>query len=806
MLVSLSWLKKYVPLVDGVEQLAEKLTMAGLEVDTVEERFHYLRDVKVGQVEKVRPHPNADKLKCCTVSTGDSQVEVICGAPNVAEGQRVPVAIPGTVLPDGRKIQSAKIRGVASSGMICSQAELELSSDHSGIWVLPEDLPLGASLAEALNLSDHVLDIDLTPNRPDCLSMIGVAREVAAFSDQALTLPAVNPRNDGQAIHAQTTVIIEDPDLCPRYAARLIEDITVGPSPDWLQDHLRSVGQRPINNIVDVTNFVMLEMGQPLHAFDFEQLAGRRIVVRRAHPGEVFVSLDNKERRLDAEMLMICDGDKPVAIGGVMGGLNSEVEPATRHILLESACFNPVSIRKTAKQLGLHTEASHRFERGVDPDGTLEALDRAARLIAELGNGRLVAGTIDAHPGQKQAATIPLSVAATNRLLGTGLDRSAICRLLASVGIAAEKADNDPDQIMVTPPSFRVDLIQPEDLMEEVARLWGYDRIPTRMPRIAAGNTRANPLRQAKARLRQLMTGQGFTETINYSFISDGAGDALQLDENDPRRRAVKILNPLSEEQAVMRTTLVPGLLETMERNQAQQVKTLKCFELGKVFEDCGRDDQPHEEEMLAGLWAGARSETEWFGKPVACDFYDIKGAVESLLAALQIRGVVYRTLQPAEAPYLRADAAAAIMAHGQPVGYLGELAPAVAKHFNLKQRVFIFELAVDRVQALIPDRIKARPVPKFPSIARDVTLIVPHALAAGAVCGHIRSSGEALVEDVRIFDVFTGAPIPVDKKSLSVRVIYRSAQGTLEDETVNAIHQRLSVQLLEAFDAQLPP
>jgi phenylalanyl-tRNA synthetase beta chain len=806
MKVSLSWLQKYVPLVDGVEQLAEKLTMAGLEVDTVEERFHYLRDVTVGHVEKVRPHPNADKLKCCTVSTGDSQVEVICGAPNVAEGQRVPLAAPGTVLPDGREIQSTTIRGVASSGMICSQAELELSSDHSGIWVLPEDLPLGAPLAEALNLSDHVLDIDLTPNRPDCLSMIGVAREVAAFSGQPLRLPEISTGNDGQAIATKTAVSIQDPDLCPRYAARLIENVTVGASPDWLQDRLRSVGQRPINNIVDVTNFVMLEMGQPLHAFDFDQLADQRIVVRRAHPGEVFVSLDNKERRLDAEMLMICDGEKPVAIGGVMGGLNSEVESTTRQILLESACFNPVSIRKTAKQLGLHTEASHRFERGVDPGGTLAALERAAQLIAELGGGQLVSGTVDAHPGQKQAATIPLSVVATNRLLGTDLDRSAICQLLVSVGIATEEVDGEPDQITVTPPSFRVDLIQPEDLMEEVARLRGYDRIPTRMPRIAAGNARVNPLRQLKARLRQLMAGQGFTETVNYSFISAGAGDALLLDGGDPRRRTVKILNPLSEDQAVMRTTLIPGLLEVMERNRAQQVKNLKCFELGKVFEDCGRDDQPREEEMLAGLWTGARTATEWFGKPIACDFYDIKGAVESLWAALQIKDVVYRSPQPAEAPYLRTDAAAAIMAHDQLVGYLGELVPAVAKRFNLKQRVFIFELAVDRVQILIPERIKARPIPKFPTIARDVTLIVPHALAADAVCGHIRNSGETLVEDVRIFDVFTGDPIPVDKKSLSVRVIYRSAEGTLEDETVNAIHQRLSAQLLEAFDAQLPP
>ncbi len=805
MKVSLSWLKEYVPLVDDVEQLAEKLTMVGLEVDTIEDRFQYLDTVKVARVEAVAPHPNADKLKCCRLSTGDDQAEVICGAPNVAAGQLVPLALPGTVLPDGREIRSATIRGVASSGMICSQAELELSGDHSGIWVLPDDLPLGVCLAEALNLADHVLDIDLTPNRPDCLSMIGVAREIAAFSDQPLTLPDISTGGDGQAIDDKTSVTIEDPDLCPRYAARLIENVTVGPSPDWLQERLRSVGQRPINNIVDITNFVMLEMGQPLHAFDFDHLAGHRIVVRRARPGEMFVSLDNKERRLDGEMLMICDGEKPVAIGGVMGGLNSEVETTTRNILLESACFNPLSIRKTAKELGLHTEASHRFERGVDPDGTLAALDRAARLIAELGRGQLAAGSIDAHPGLQPVAPITLSIAATNRLLGTTLDGTDIGRLLAAIGIATETGGAGEDRITATPPSFRVDLIQPEDIMEEVARTWGYDRIPTRMPHIAAGSARQNPLRQTKLYLRRLMTGQGFTETVNYSFIRADAADALQLAANDMRRSCVKILNPISEDQGVMRTTLVPGLLETLGRNLARQVKSLKCFELGKVFTDRGPDTQPQEEEMLAGLWTGDRTEAAWHGKPAACDFYDIKGAVESLTQALRIDPVEYRAPAADAAPYLRESAAAEVIADGETLGFLGALAPEVTARFNLKQQVFVFELAVTRLHALIPASITARPIPKFPSVARDITLIIPHALAAEAVCQHIRKSGETLVEDVRIFDVFEGMPIPAGKKSLSVRVTYRSPEATLEDEAVNTIHQRLSAQLLEVFQAQLP-
>ena len=392
MKVSLSWLKEYVALEWDAQRLAEALTMAGLEVDTLYDRFAYLRDVQVVKVETVRAHPGADKLKLCDVSTGNRKATVVCGAPNVKEGMITALALPGAVLPDGRTLTETEIRGVTSHGMLCSEAELELGADASGIWSLPEDLPLGATLAEALRLSDLVLDIDLTPNRPDCLSIIGVAREAAALQGGALRYPDIRQNDKGQAIAKLTSVTIEDPDLCPRYTARLIEEVRIGPSPAWLQDRIRSVGMRPINNVVDITNFVMMELGQPLHAFDFDCLEGHRIVVRRAREGETFISLDNKERVLDSQMLMICDGAQPVGIGGVMGGLNSEVTATTRRVLLESACFNPVSIRRTAKRLGINSEASHRFERGVDPQGTVAALNRAAHLIAELGQGRLVEG------------------------------------------------------------------------------------------------------------------------------------------------------------------------------------------------------------------------------------------------------------------------------------------------------------------------------------------------------------------------------------------------------------------------------
>ena len=804
MKVSLSWLKEYVALEWDADRLAEGLTMAGLEVEAVYDRFDYLQDVKVAQVKTVAAHPNADKLKICEVSTGSENVTVVCGAPNVSAGMTVALAQPGTVLPDGRTLSAAKIRGVASQGMLCSEAELELGADQSGIWALPEDLSLGASLAEALSLSDIVLDIDLTPNRPDCLSLIGVARETAALQGNALRYPDAQQADNGQSILEQASVTIEDPDLCPRYTARLIEGVTIGPSPAWLQDRIRSVGMRPINNVVDITNFVMMELGQPLHAFDFDRLADHRIIVRRARQGETFVSLDNKERVLDSEMLMICDGEKPVGIGGVMGGLNSEVEVSTRRVLLESACFNPVSIRRTAKRLNLNSEASHRFERGVDPQGTLAALHRAAKLIAELGQGTLIDGHIDMHPGAQDIPPIRLDVDRTNRLLGTALNAEDICRLLEAIEIKTETVSGGLS-IDAWPPSFRVDIHQPEDLLEEIARCWGYNRIKTRMPHVAAGRARPNQDLDVKHTVRSLMNGFGFTETINYSFISERAGDYLHLADDDPRRATVRILNPLTEDQNVMRTSLVPGLMETAVRNVAQQMKDLKIFEIGKTFISRGQDCQPDERDILAALWTGARHENAWNRKVVACDFYDIKGVIEGLLCGLRLEDIRFIRARESQSPYLHCGAAADIVIASQRIGCIGEMHPTVLAEFNLKQPAFIFEIDLDRLTPLIPVRMQAALLPRYPSTSRDITLIVEDDLEAQGVLLDIQQMGQELVEDVWIFDVFKGRPIPTGKKSLSLRVVYRSASGTLEDEKVNTIHRDLTRQLLETYKADLP-
>jgi phenylalanyl-tRNA synthetase beta chain len=669
--------------------------------------------------------------------------------------------------------------------------------------VLDNALKDGMPLNEALGLSDAVLEIDLTPNRPDCLSVIGVAREIAGYQGQTIKRPDLQlPQTEGD-INDYTSVTIEAPSHCPRYTARLIEDLKVQPSPFWLQDRLLSVGLRPINNLVDITNFVMMETGQPLHAFDFDQLAEQRIVVRTAESGEIFTTLDEKERTMNAETLMICDGEKAVGIGGVMGGMNSEIEEATTRVLLESAYFNPVSIRKTAKRLGLNTDAAHRFERGVDPHETLFALNRAAALMARLGQGRLVGGAIDVQYDLPNPKVIDLKVDAANRLLGTNLDQKAMADLLTAIEFRVDFPDER--SLAVHPPSFRVDVSRPEDLMEEIARCHGYDNIPTTFPSIPAARRVAHPLLHQRQRIREHLTGIGFTETINYSFIHRESCDRLQMPVDDPRRHQVAILNPLTEDQSVLRTTLVPGLLETMGRNLARQSKTLKLFETGKVFIDRNKGQLPQETEILAGLWTGDRSAPGWHSNTVACDFYDLKGVVESLLAGLKTPKAQFTQLPPDQCIYTQPGASALIQIGDRQIGIIGQVRRAVLNTYDLKQAAFVFEIDIEQLIEIIPDIVQARPLPKYPSTARDATLIVDQGIEADMLLAQIRAMDQPLVEEVRLFDVFQGEPIKQGRKSVSLRIIYRSATQTLEDDKVNQIHKEITDQLIKQFKADLP-
>jgi len=800
MKISINWLKQYVSVDIPVLKLADRLTMAGLEVEAVIDRYGHLGGVVVGKILDIRPHPRADNLKLCEVDIGEKTVSVVCGAPNVQKGMKAPCALPGAVMPSGLLIEKARIRGEASEGMLCSAAELDLGPDGSGIFVLAPDLTTGSPLAEALGLWDTVFEIGLTPNRPDCLSHIGVAREVSALLNQPLNLPGINLSAGTGRISNYTSVTIEAPDLCPRYAARLLTDVHVAPSPAWLQDRLRSVDLKPINNIVDATNYVMLEFGQPLHAFDFDRLFENRIVVKTAALGDRFTTLDGKERTLTGETLMICDGEKPVAIAGVMGGENSEIEEKTARVLLESAYFNPISIRKTSKHLRLSTDASYRFERGIDPEETVTALNRAAQLMTEIGGGRLVDGVIDAHPSPLPPKTIRLSVKKTNRHLGTRLSRSKIEGYLRSVGFAV-KIDG-PDTLEALTPSFRVDVDRPEDLMEEVARLWGYHHIKTTLPRISAIPGIPQKTLRVKETIRDAMSGFGFMECINYSFISKASCDRLGLSPDDEKRKTLEVLNPLTEDQAVMRTSLVPGLLETMHRNLSVQVKNLKIFELGKVFISNGQDRLPKEIEMLSGLWTGARLNPTWRDKPEPCDFFDLKGVMEGLFLFLGLEGVDFIRIPDQFPGFARPGHSARIRIGEADIGLIGEVRPSVLKEYDLKQAAFVFEVDIHRLLPLLPE---IRPVPRFPAVERDTTLIVDNHVQAGDIIGKIKSFNEGLMEDIGVFDVYRGNPVPAGKKSISFRIVYRSSTETLSDKRINDIHKKVTDRLIKTFDAALP-
>ncbi len=807
MKVSLSWLKDYIPINLDAADLAEALTMAGLEVDSVADRYAYLNSVVVGRVVEVDRHPNADKLVVCRVDAGDRMSSVVCGAPNVEPGMLASLAKPGTVFPDGSQLNKSVIRGISSEGMLCSDAELGLGIDSSRIMALEASLKVGDRLADALALHDVVFEFDLTPNRPDCLSVIGIAREIAAIQKTPVKYPDYSIEDQNDTIHGATSVKIEAPDHCPRYSARLVENVTVKASPFWLQDRLLSVGLRPINNIVDITNFVMMETGQPLHGFDFDFLAENRIVVRTAAEGETFTTLDEKERRLGAEMLMICDGAKPVGVGGVMGGLNSEIEATTSRVLIEGAYFNPVSIRRTSKKLGLGTDASHRFERGVDPEGTVRAVNRAAKLMVELGGGSLVEGIIDEYPKPQAAKSVELSVKRTHRLLGIEPDAKRIKDLLESIEFDVKTiASEDSDQrLTVVPPTFRVDVSRPEDLMEEVARLSGYNNIPTTFPAIPAEGRMSDGYLGLRNRIKMLMNGFGFTEAITYSFASEASGDHLRFKEDDSRRSFIHILNPLTEDQTVMRTSLLPGLIEAASYNIARQVKNLKLFEIGKTFIRSDQQDLPIEPEILTALWTGTQREASWHGREVPCDFYDSKGAVEGLIQALKLDKVRFSKMPADACDYTRPGYTAQILADGLQLGLVGELHPDVRKNFDLKQPAFIFELELDKIAALIPPSTGSKSIPRFPAIYRDITIIVDRRIETQTVLDAVEDIGEKLVEQLHLFDVFEGDPIAEGKKSVSFRVTYRSSIKTLEDEDVNDLHRAITDKLLKSFDATLP-
>jgi len=811
MKVSLNWLKEYIHIDIEPSVIAKELTMAGLEVDAVEERYDYLNDIVVAKVTEVKKHPNADKLSVCMVDAGgDELVQIVCGAPNVQEGMFVPCALPGTVLPGDFKIKKGKLRGEVSAGMLCSAAELKLNTDAAGIMDLEGDFIAGTPLDEALKISDTVFEIDLTPNRPDCLSIVGVAREAGVFMEPKgkVRLPDFSLPEDkigNISIHDHAKVQIVDPDLCPRYSAGLLFDVKIEPSPFWLQERLESIGLTPINNVVDITNFVMMEMGQPLHAFDFDEVAKGKIIIRRAGSDTNFTTLDSKDHKLESDMLMICDGERPVALAGVMGGENSEISDSTTRVLIESAYFNPVSIRKTAKKTGIATDASHRFERGVDPEGTVKALNRAIALIAQICDATIARDIIDEYPNKVVSLEIDLNTRALNTRLGTDLNADAIKEILESVEFEVEKTNDT--RLKVGIPSFRVDVTRPEDLSEEIARLWGYNNIKTSYPLVPAKGRLLDEKIVLREKIRQIMTGFSFCEVINYNFINENSCDRLNLLDIDKRRQVETILNPISDQMSVLRSSLIPGLLETMKKNISQQTDTLNLFEIGKIFFATQKGSLPEEKEIIAGLITGNRTDSSWHSKKAKVDFFDLKGAIEGFFKALMIKNTVFEKVGDKSCPYYRDGYAAIIKSNDTLVGTLGKIDEKVLKNYGLKQDTFVFDFDFNAIQNLLPKAVTAELLPKFPSISRDITLIVDRAVTVGAILKQIElvSIKESLIEKVFLFDVFEGQPLSEDKRSLSFRVVYRSAGKTLKEKNIKKLHVKISKAIIDKFNADLP-
>jgi len=804
---TLNWLQNYIDTQSlSPDEIAENLTMLGLEVDAIAPLYQELASLKTGLVTSAEKHPNADKLTVCQVQVGEESHQIVCGAPNVRQDLAVVVALPGTILPGNFKISKSKIRGVASFGMICSESELGLSNEHDGIMELPEGTEHGQSFIKAHGLEDTFVEVDLTPNRPDCASVIGIAREIAGVVRKPLTLPIQDAVIDKTS--SEFSVEIENSELCPRYAGRLIKNVKIGPSPWWLKKRLLSVGLRPINNIVDITNFVMLEYGQPLHAFDFDTLAGKKIVVRTPRQDELtFATLDDAARQLDPETLMICDGEKPIAVAGVMGGLNSEVTDTTTTILLESACFNSVSVRKTARKLNLATDASYRFERGVDPGGTINALSRATELMCDLAGGNAPADGIDCYPGKTELPTLNFNVSRTNSLLGIQLTGEEIADLLESIGIHSRIADKD--NLTVTPPSFRIDIEREADLVEEIARLYGYNNIPATLPKVNLSYPEQDSNRLRRLQIAERLTSVGYTEAINYSFISEKHSEMMLIAQGDKRFDPVRLLNPLSEDQSVMRTMLLPGLLENVKRNINQQKSAIKMFEIGKVFTPAGSNVQPNEKTLLSGVLSGNRhgenSPLHFKHEPV--DIFEAKGCVEFIISEMDLGPVgeteAVRFIMPAsdcKEPFAEIGFSLDILLGDVKLGSLGKIKEEVLRSFSIKHDVYYFDLEYDSIceQQTINKGFSSLPV--YPSVKRDIALVVSEMVSAGELLAKVRNSRDKLIESCDIFDLFQGEKIPEGYKSVALSITYRSPTKTLTEKNVEKSHSKIVRLLTDEF------
>lgn len=792
MKISLDWLREYIHFDFTAEELADRLTMVGLEVEEINESEPLVSGIVVGKIIGLENHPTTNKLKVCRVDVGDEVLSIVCGAPNVGEGQLVPVAKVDAVLAEGTTVKTAKIRGVRSEGMICSERELDVGDDHSGVLLLDRNgYSVGDNFFDKTPKKDAVLEINVTPNRPDCLGYMGIAREVGVIVGERMIKPDAKVMEGDTPVEEWVSVEILDPIACPRYCARIISDVKVESSPKWLRTRLESVGVRSINNVVDVTNYVLMETGQPLHGFDYDLLQGQKIVVRKAEEGEVFVTLDEEKRTFKSEDLLICDAERGVALAGIMGGLNSEVSDSTQSVLLESAYFDPMTVRRTAKRLGMSTEASQRFERGADPNNTIYAIDRAAKLLSDVAGGKVARGVVDVYPRSIEPWEISLRRSRISTILGSDIPRKSVFSILRGLDLKVK----EEDPLRVTVPTFRPDLMREIDLIEEIIRHYGYEKIEPNLHSYVPLIYSQNGEEDFVDRVRDILVGLGFLETMNISLVSKEHVSMI-CDEIQP----VAIRNPLSPETTFLRTSLVPNLLDSIRWNNNRSSGNLRLFEIGTIFSARAKT-LPSERLFVAGILTGfVKSNPFWGVTDEKVNFFHLKGVVENLLESLHVTGYEFESER---VPTFRSETSMTIRCGKGNIGLFGEMEKNLLDQWDIQNEVFIFEIPVDGLRDN-SSKTRYTPIPKFPSVRRDLAIVVDEKVPVSSLKKLIRKVGGKKLISAELFDLYQGQQIPPGKKSTAFSLTFMSPTRTLKEEEVDPIISAILKELEASFSACL--
>ena len=784
---SLSWIKAYVPDLDvTAQEYTDAMTLSGTKVENYEELDADLDKIVVGQIDKIEKHPDADKLIVCQVNVGTESIQIVTGAPNVHEGDKVPVVLaggrvagghePGSRVAGGIKIKKGKLRGIESNGMMCSIEELGSSRDmypdapENGIYILPQDTEVGADVVKLLGLDDVVFEYEITSNRVDCYSVVGIAREAAATFRKTFCPPQVTPTGNDEDVNDYIKVTVKDTDLCPRYCARVVKNIKIGPSPKWMQRRLASVGIRPINNLVDITNYVMEEYGQPMHAYDLDTIAGHEIIVKRAEEGEKFTTLDGQERQMDPSVLMICDGEKSVGIAGIMGGENSMITDDVKTMLFEAACFDGTNIRKSSKKVGLRTDASGKFEKGLDPNNAQAAIDRACQLVEEMGAGEVVGGMVDVYGKKKEPVRVPFDADEINALLGTDISREDMLSYFRMIDLEYDEKTNE-----VIAPTFRHDLFRLADLAEEVARFYGYDNIPTTLPKGEATTGKLSFKLRIEEVARSVAEYCGFSQGMNYSFESPKVFDKLLLPADAPERRAISIMNPLGEDYSIMRTLSLNGMLTSLATNYNRRNKNVRLYELGNIYlpKELPLTELPEERmQFTLGMYGEG-------------DFFSMKGVVEEFL---EKAGLNQKEVYDPKAgkTFLHPGRQANIIYDGAVIGYLGEVHPDVADIYGIGERAYVAVIDMPEVVSRANFDRKYEGIARFPAVTRDISMVMPKEIMVGQVEKVIEDKGGQYLESYALFDLYEGAQIKEGHKSVAYSIVFRAKDRTLEEADVS--------------------